>query len=340
MTPRAVTRNNSPSIEIDGVDELNEETPRRSTIHFGSTYKNDIKILWKILQSSLINKHPYNHIVSFETSKDVRKAYISLKDFYEGEDFIQRTQDTAMMTLTNTFYRGDTRYFKFEDYVNVHMNAHEMLKQIEYNFGNGLDNTTKIHYFRNNIRPEAVLDTSISLGRQQEDNGFISFVNLLLTEIDFKNSRRRQVSKQSQHQRIANVKHSKPNGYGFKRNNSDTTHQPMLTKIVEGKRLESSIYPPAEYRKLSERQKKVFRELNSERKRMTRKGEKSNPRVSRITRSDLNNISTAIVSGIKKSQNNTQAEDVLLDDSPTPSKYKASSGELGEFLRNEKRRLK
>ena len=41
--------------------------------------------------------------------------------------------------------------FKFKDYINKHLNAHKELLEIGYNNGNGVDEATKIYYFKSNI---------------------------------------------------------------------------------------------------------------------------------------------------------------------------------------------
>ena len=88
-----------------------------------------------MLENVLINSNPYNHIAQYESAKDGCKAWFALKAYYEGEDFIQRAQDQAMSTLSNTVYRGESRFFKFEDYINAPLTAHKKLKQIKYNDG-------------------------------------------------------------------------------------------------------------------------------------------------------------------------------------------------------------
>jgi len=74
-----------------------------------------------------------------------------LRQFFEGEDFIERTR----ARLSSTFYKGETSKFNFEKYINVHKTAHRMLQDYNFNNGSGLDNSTKIQHCKSGIRPEA-----------------------------------------------------------------------------------------------------------------------------------------------------------------------------------------
>jgi len=115
--------------------------------------------------------------------------------FFEGDDFKQRTQDSAVSILSTTYYRGDSKTFKFEDYINSHMSAHKKMKQIKYNNGLGMNESTKVHYFKSNICPDANLEKSISLARPYEKRSFQEYVNFLATEVNFRNPRKKRNSK-------------------------------------------------------------------------------------------------------------------------------------------------
>ena len=56
-----------------------------------------------------------------------------------------------MDKLKSTKYYGDTKYFNFEKYINAHVKAHKQLLDIKYNDGKGLDDETKIFYFKEGI---------------------------------------------------------------------------------------------------------------------------------------------------------------------------------------------
>ena len=166
---RPVIRSNTNLIVVPEIDLSDAEVFKAHAVHFGSTDKIDNRRLWDLLESTLVNTRAYNHISPFERKKDGRKRWFALKRHFEGVDYTRRTQNQAMHTLSNTFYRGDPRNFRFEDYINSHLNAHKRLLQIGFNDGRGLDESTKIHYFKQNILPSADLETALMLARVNED---------------------------------------------------------------------------------------------------------------------------------------------------------------------------
>ena len=166
---RPVIRSTANLIIVPEIDLSDAEVFKAHAVHFGSTYKIDNRRFWDLLESTLVNTSAYNHISPFERKKDGRKGWFSLKRDFEGEDYTRRSQNQAMYTLSNIFYRGDSRSFRFEDYINSHLNAHKRLLQIGFNDGRGLDESTKIHYFKQNILPSADLETALMLARVNED---------------------------------------------------------------------------------------------------------------------------------------------------------------------------
>ena len=48
-----------------------------------------------------------------------------------------------MGVISNTYYKGETRNFKVEDYDDVHLSAHKKLNEANYNDSNGIDEVTK-----------------------------------------------------------------------------------------------------------------------------------------------------------------------------------------------------
>lgn len=72
-------------------------------------------------------------------------------------------RETAFLKLQTTFYRGQTRTFTFEKYTNIHKDAHRMLEDAGYNNGQGLDNETKVQFFKNGIKAEGGLEHALSI---------------------------------------------------------------------------------------------------------------------------------------------------------------------------------
>ena len=179
-------RSNANLIVVPEIDLSDAEVLKAHAVYFGSTYEIDNRRLWDLLESTLVNTSAYNHISPFERKKDGRKGWFALKRHFDGEVYTRRTQKQAMYTLSNIFYRCDSMNFRFEDYVNSHLNVHKRLLQIGFNDGRALDESTKIHYFKQNILPSADLETALSLAIVREDQSFAFYYTFLSTEVDFK----------------------------------------------------------------------------------------------------------------------------------------------------------
>ena len=355
-TVRQVLRSNANYIQVPTLDLTVANVFSTKTIHFGPTYKQDNKKLWSVLENVLINSNPYNHIAQYESAKDGRKAWFALKDYYEGEDFIQRSQDQAMSTLSNTVYRGESRFFKFEDYINAHLTAHKKLKQIMYNDGKGMDESTKIHHFKQNILPSADLENALSLGRTKEKGAFSDYVTFLSTEVDFKTSRRKHLQKSGKDRNVSSMSENKQG----KRQSSKANDNPknhMLYRIVDGKKLESRRYPRAEFSKLTKAQRDAVISLNREKRAKfnssnvssTTTKSKSNEINSAVDslRADLGSFGDAIVAKVTQRSSEKPPDEVSLStglqSSPTSqsnqvSRPSATSGSVGKFIASFRKR--
>ena len=107
-TVRPVTSHDQPLIEVDTIDIYDDEAYTISSTRFGRGYKSDNKAVWDLLKINLIGLSSYNHISPYDTSSDGRQAWLSLRQFFEGEDFIERTRESIFTRpftrLTSTFY--------------------------------------------------------------------------------------------------------------------------------------------------------------------------------------------------------------------------------------------
>ena len=151
-TMRLVTSPGQPLVEVDTIDINDDEAYTISSTHFGRGFKSDNKAVWDLLKINLIGLPSYNHISRYDTKSDGRQAWLSLRQFYEGEDFIERTRESAFARIRSTFYKGETSKFDFEKYINVHKTAHKMLQDCNFNNGSDLDDATKIQHFMSGIR--------------------------------------------------------------------------------------------------------------------------------------------------------------------------------------------
>lgn len=99
-------------------------------------------------------------------------------------------KNIAFTKLANTFYQGETGRFKFEEYVNVHKQAHRTLLDADYNKGREMDDATKAQHFKTGIKLEAGLETQLSNVRSNPQYLiFPNFVLYLAAEVEHKTIR-------------------------------------------------------------------------------------------------------------------------------------------------------
>ena len=346
---RPVARVNANLVNISEIDLSESEVFKTQAVHFGSAYKVDNRRLWDLLESTLVNTSPYNHISPFERAKDGRKAWFALKRHFEGEDYIRKTQNQAMYTLSNTFYRGDSKNFRFEDYINSHLNAHKRLLQIGFNNGDGLDESTKIHYFKQNILPSADLETALTLARVKENQSFASYYTFLSTEVDFKLTRKRMVLKGAKDRNVSSLEGVDDESRRTTKGKVINKLGPMLYEMCEGRRLESKIYSKSEFSKLSKRQKSVVVKLNKQRRQNVKgrsnkhKPHGGNSSVISSLRNDLSSLGDAIVAGVTKiikppDDQSLGSPSVLTPNTVTLNEPQAQSGGVGEFIAQSRKR--
>ena len=338
-TERLVKVINSAYIEADSINVDSPEGFQQGAIHFGSAYKTDNKKLWSILESSLINTNPYNLIASCRASKNGRKAFFALKQFYEGENFIQKMQESAMNSIMHVNYKGEFKNFKFEDYINVHLNAHKKLHEIGYNNKLGMDESTKIHHFKSNILPTADLENAITLARSKETADFSTYATFLSTEVDSKNSRKKQISRTAKDRNVSGTSTKQNKNKKQKMNNRNS----VMTAFVNGKKVEGKRYPKEEWNAFNSEQKKKIIYLRKETNRR-----KSDPNhnlqvsMQNTIQESMNSVSHAIVAGIQRANQEddhtiaSQATQITTDETnPNQAQLsRAQAGTVGNFLHN------
>ena len=89
-TPREFTRSNATRGVANNINLANEITFREKAVHFGKMYKENNKTVQLHLQVALLKLPSYDHIPKYNATSNGRKAWNTLKQFYEEEDFIQR----------------------------------------------------------------------------------------------------------------------------------------------------------------------------------------------------------------------------------------------------------
>ena len=324
-TPREFTRNNAIRGVTDNINLADEIVFKEKAVHFGKMYKEDNKIVWLHLKAALLRSPSYDHILEYNKTSNGRKAWNTLKQFYEGEDFIQRLQDEAFTILKNTIYKGESNKHKFEYYANKHIKAHKLLVESGYNNGLGMDDATKIQHLKSGIKIEASLEHALTTSRTSGllRGTFTEFVSFLQAEVNEMQSRKRELR--------TNININKIN---TNQNGKIKTH---MSEIVDGKRIEGRSYPPEEWRKLNPAQRTAVRRLQRKTKRYNKNNQSnSNRRSNTLSKVDVSSISQAVIAGIKKgtSENGDKDDNVskITIDTSTNNKRKAQSGSVGDFI--------
>ena len=307
-TPRNSVRANAVMVEVDALDLEEDHIFERKAVHFGPTYKQDNTLLWNKLKNALLDKPGYNHISQFNSSKNGRKAWFALLIFYQGENYLKNLKELAFSKLQNTFYRGETNRFTFEKYVNIHKQSHKMLQDAQFADGAGLDNAMKIQYFRAGIKSEAGIEIALSTSRSNSQyDDFDALISFLGAEVEHIKLRKAQLNNTIK--RTSSVKRGdksnkgKPNG---KQNGKNKSDRKLLSKFVDGKKVEGRFYSRKEFSDMTPKQRSAVIEL----KRKSKDLDDRSRNLSQITTDDLITLGDAIVAGVTNaSQDNDGEED-------------------------------
>ena len=165
-------------MEVDNPDLDNIDMTLNARLA-GNFYKDDNAKVYQLLQGFLVGILGYNYIHNFARTKNGRGAWLSLRAHYEGDSFKDTYRERAFTQLQKTFYQGEKAQFNFEKYIHVHREAHRWLEEVGHNNGLGLDDSSKIQYFKQGIKPNAGLETDLAVIRSssQLKNNFDRFVN-------------------------------------------------------------------------------------------------------------------------------------------------------------------
>ena len=120
-----------------------------------------------------------------------------------------------------------------------------------------MDESAKIHHFKQNILPSAELETALAIGRSKEKDSFSAYYTFLSTEVDFKVSRRKQLVKLGKDRNVSSFESNND-----KAGKNKPKLDPVLYETCEGKKLESKVYSKQEFSRLSKNQRAVVIKLN------------------------------------------------------------------------------
>ena len=331
-TERDVKRANATLVEVDTLDLDDEDTYPTKTVQFGRGYKDDNKQVWLMLKSLLLGTPVYNHVGTCDSTSNGSKAWNSLTQFYEGEDFQARLKDSGFSKLLHTFYRGDTARFNFEKYISAHKEAHKMLEDSGYNNGAGLDDATKCHHFISGIKENAGLEYALSTARANPQyRTFSTLISFLSAEVDHRNIRKQQLrSTKDRDRSVSALKNDKGKGKGKEKNNN------FPSRNVDGKTVYGKRYAKHEFKKLTKNQKQAVIQLQRDARNKKSDSKPENLPISAITIDDLATVGDAIIAGVKQAQSaeteETADNSTVASDITGATKRKAPAGGVGNYL--------
>ena len=351
QTERAKTRSTQIRDEIN-VDDANlgdYDYYRSHAVHFGDQYKKDNSAVWTILKNALLNTPCYNHISSFNNTKNGRKAWFALRQHYQGEDFEQRLRDAAFVKLTRTFYKGETNRFSFEKYVDIHKEAHKMLEDAGYNGGQGLDDATKVQHFKTGIQTDAGLEHSLSSVRANPRlQQFTPLVSFLSAEVEHKTLRKQQLrgAKDRQVSQVKSDRGGGKNGNGNGQGNGKNVKS-AKSKVVDGVRVYARRYDNKEFGKLTKAQRQAVIQLNREARGQGNGNTGDKPKQITVAAmnsfrnevaEDMVTLGEAIIAGVKQASSaDTDTTANSTQSGGSGKRGQASSGSVGEFMSRAKR---
>ena len=348
-TPRRVNRANSMMDEVSVLDIDDDNVFRAMTVHFGSAFKKDNQAVWLLLKKHLLGIPSYNHISRFDNTKNGKNAWKTLKDFFEGEDFRERMRESAFAKLSGTFYKGETARFSFEKYIQVHKAAHKMLEDAEYG-ENGMDNATKIQHFKQGIKVEAGLETALTQVRANPIyKDFDQLISFLTAEVEHNSLRRKQLG-HNKDRSISGVGQDQLKRGGGRNDHNKPNNRNTPSKMVDGTKIYAKRYSREDFGRLTPSQRTAVVELcRDARKNKNKPGaadKTSGISAAKLTelRDDMVSMGDAIIAGVQRATGDNISiitpDDTVESPTGTKRSQAASSGSVGDFIKNRRTRRK
>ena len=344
QTDRPTTRPNQALIEVNRQSLDSWEFYHENMVHFGAHYKRDNAKVWQLLKKSLLGTQPYHHIDHCARAENGRRAWESLRSYYEGEDYVNKTIQECLTRVRTMYYKGETPRFNFERFIDKQKECYKLLRDVGYNNGQGVDDASKCSNLKQMILPEAQLETALSLARTQGlfNGSFDDLVHFLKAEVDEITLRRSQLRANRSH-RVSSVATSRSastrnnrgrggRGRGRSQNHNNYRNRNVLTRMVDGRQVHSGNYTPEEYRRLTPSQREAVKALR--RQVRAQASEQNNPRNER--RTIISGVAMAPETNISNPTMNDGSVSQLTQPSSgaDTSSHTAPSGSIGSYLSN------
>ena len=360
----------TPLFEAELINLNDDDFFASNTTHSGPSYSEDNGKVWMLLKKSLLGHQPYHHIDEYEQARNGRGAWLALKSYYEGEDFVNKTIQENLTKLCTLHYRGETQRFGFEQFIEIQKECYKRLRDVGFNNGLGVDEATKCSNLKTMILSDAQLETALSIARTRGlfNGTFDELVHFLKAEVDELILRRKQLkaSSSARGSRVSSVashttggggrgrgrggrggRHGRGRGRGRGRGNRKP--RTYLTKIIQGKEIHNGNYSSVEFSNLTREQKDAVKELRQQGEAMAAVASDVTSIRSIVTQAVNDKLEAAVICGVA---NATEDNDMSTLVSTTGSssgggtsggsavsagtRRKAQAGNVGDFLSNKK----
>ena len=119
---------------------------------FNSTYLADRANVWEKLSSLTRNHECWTYVRPGQKHRDGRLAFQGLKGHYLGANSVDNMSSKAEKLLQTTTYSGDRRRWNFERFVRIHVDQHQILRNLTDHGYAGIDERSKVRHLLNGIK--------------------------------------------------------------------------------------------------------------------------------------------------------------------------------------------
>ena len=357
----------TPLIETDAIDLSDDSFFASYTTHYGPPYSEDNSKVWMLIKKSLLGHQPYHHVDEFSNKRDGRGAWLTLKAYYEGEDFVNKTIQENLTKLRTLHYRGETQHFGFEQFVEIQKECYKHLRDVGYNNSMGVDEATKCSNLKTMILGDAQLETALSIARTRGlfNGSFDDLVHFLKAEVDELILRKKQLrSVTTRGGRVSAVAFNHNGGgrgrgrsgrgrggrgRGRGRGRGNRRQRTYLTKVIQGREVNNGNYSSADFADLTREQKEAVKQLRRQGEAMASSNTDTMTIQSLVTQAVNDQLEAAVICGVTNATNDgnnyshtTQATESVTDGGDystiqsNGTKRRAQSGYVGNFLSNKK----
>jgi hypothetical protein len=213
------------------------------------TYLTDRQRVWDLIAKLTRDQECWSYVKPAQRARDGRKAYKGLYDHYLGPNNVDNLATASERKLTTTIYNGEKRRWTFEKYVRVHVDQHGVLNNLKIHGYAGIDERSKVRHLVDGIK-EKRLDTVKAqiLSDNALRNDFDRCVGLYKDFI-------KQTADETRDMNISATNSSNNPG------NSPGKHVRFKGNSI----VEDRYYKEAEYRKLTNEQKKALHTMRVDR---------------------------------------------------------------------------